>query len=322
MFLDRIRRTLKSNGRDLALFMLSLLFAFSIWLVYNLTLNYTKVISVPVVAFSNLDGHKQTSSNTSMVLGRCHTRGFDLIRLGKATEKKPITVKFSPTDLHQKRDDLFYVTATELNNYVGDIFGSKAGMEMFVTDTLFFRFPVENSKKVPVHPVYNMSCMPQYMAVGGLKVSPDSVMIYGEPYHLENINRVYTKPFALNNLKSTEHGEVRLASVNGVRMSRESVEYMVNVQRYVEIKADMHVRTRNVPGNKSFVIYPSTAKVTFRCAFPVSIEPEKDIHFYVDYNDFTGSLGGKCLARTDNMPAEVLEFKMEPEVFECVVSDR
>lgn len=322
MYLDKIRTFLKANGRDLTIFMLSLLLAFSVWLVYNLTLNYTKVVSVPVTAFSNIDGHKQISSNTSMVLGRCHTRGFDLIRLDKATDKKPITVKFAPSDLHLKSGELFYITASELNAYVEDIFGDDAGMETFVTDTLYFRFPFENSKKVPVHPVYTMSCHPQYMPVGGLRMTPDSVTIYGEPFHLENIDRVYTKAFSLNDLKNTAHGEVKLSSLKGVRLSDASAEYMVTVRRFVEITAEMPVRSRNVPASKTFVIYPSTARVTFRCAFPLSIEPSKDVSFYVDYNDFTRSLGGQCMARTDMVSEEILDYRIEPEVFECVSSDR
>lgn len=322
MLLDRIRTFLKSNGRDLTIFLLSLLLAFSVWLVYNLTLNYTKVVSVPVTAFSNIEGHKQTSSNTAMVLGRCHTRGFDLIRLDNASDKKPITVSFAPSDLHHKSGELFYITASELNAYVEDIFGDDAGMETYVTDTLYFRFPFENSKKVPVHPVYSMTCHPQYMSVGGLRMTPDSVTIYGEPFHLENIDRVYTRQFNLSDLRNTAHGEVKLASVKGVRISDESAEYMVTVRRFVEITADMPVRSRNVPNNKNFVIYPSVARVTFRCAFPLSIEPAKDVHFYVDYNDFTRSLGGQCLAKADNLPEEILDYRIEPEVFECVSSDR
>ena len=323
MILDRIGRFLKADGKDLTIFLMSLLLAFSVWLVYNLTLNYTKVVSVPVVAHSNLDGHRQVSANTVTVLARCHTRGFDLIRLDNAaSEGKPIEVNILPSDLHSKGGEIFYITSSELNRYVKDIFGDKAGMEAFVTDSLFFRFPYENSKKVPVHPVYTISCEPQYMAVGGLRMTPDSVVVYGEPFHLENIDRVYTKPFSLEDLKNTAHGEVKLAEINGVRTSVESVEYVVRVQRYVELSATMQIRSRNVPKNKTMVIYPSSAKVLFRCAFPVSVEPEKDLHFYIDYNDFAGSLGGRCLAKCDDLSDEILSYTMEPEVFECVESDR
>ncbi len=322
MFLDGIGKFFKSNGRDYTVFLLSLLLAFSVWLVYNLTFNYTKVVSVPVVAYCNLEGHKQLSSNSALVMGRCRATGFDLLRIERTNDRNPVTVSFNPSDLHNKEGETFYITSGELNSYVKDIFGDKAGMESFVTDTLFFRFPFENSKKVPVYPVYSFSCRPQYMTVGGIKMTPDSVTVYGEPHYLDNIDRVYTRPLALMNLKSSAHGDVKLVSVKGVRLSDESAGYVLDVSRYVEVTANVEIRGRNVPANKSMVIYPSVAKVRFMCAFPLTADPQQEMQFYVDYNDFQQSLSGECIARSSQIPEGVYSYKMEPEVFECFESER
>ena len=43
---------------------MSLLLAFSIWLIHNLSLNYSDTISVPVMAQCNIDGHSDVSSNS------------------------------------------------------------------------------------------------------------------------------------------------------------------------------------------------------------------------------------------------------------------
>ena len=40
----------KLNGRDLAVFLLSLLLAFGIWLIHNLSLDYVRVVNVPIKA--------------------------------------------------------------------------------------------------------------------------------------------------------------------------------------------------------------------------------------------------------------------------------
>lgn len=322
MFLEKTRDYLRRNGRDVTIFVLSLLLAFNVWLVYSLTLNYTMVVSVPVVAVSNLSGHKQLSSNTNVVMARCHTRGLDLLRLEYLSDRKAVQVRISSSDLKCKGGEIFYLTATELNKYVEPIFGTKAGMELFVTDSLFFHFPFENSKKVPVHPTFSMSCHPQYMAVGGMKMTPDSVVVYGQPSIIDKIDRIYTKSFDLRDLKAPAHGEVKLDQVNGVRMSQDYAEYMVRVQRYVEISATMPIKTRNVPPNKELVIYPSSAKVLFRCMFPVTVNPETAAQFYIDYNDFASTLKGVCLPKLDEFPEGLLDYVMEPQSFECVESDR
>ena len=60
----------RKRGRDLAGLLFSLLLAFSIWLIHNLSLNYTQVIAVPVTARSNIEGHQELSSNSCEVAAR------------------------------------------------------------------------------------------------------------------------------------------------------------------------------------------------------------------------------------------------------------
>ncbi len=76
----KLLRKLDINGRDLAVFLLSLLLAFSIWISHNLSLQYSSVVSVPVIALSNIEGHQAESSNTSPVVARCRTTGYRLLR--------------------------------------------------------------------------------------------------------------------------------------------------------------------------------------------------------------------------------------------------
>ncbi len=306
------------NGRDGVIFILSLLSAFSIWMIHSLSQNYTKLVSVPVVAESNLEGRSRTSSNTAVVTARCRTRGFDLLRLERASEKKPITLQVASSDLHERGGDIFYITSSDLNRYVQSIFGDKAGMESFVTDTLEFRFPFENHKRVPVCPVTSIDCKSQYMVVGGLEMMPDSVTVYGEQHHLDNIDRVYTRSFTLSGLSGPVRGDVRLENIRGVRLSANRVDYKLDVRRYVEVRTTMPVKAVNVPRNHSLTIFPSTVTVTFRCAFPVSSQPDADMWFFVDYEDFANSIGGHCIPRPNRIPQDVFSYEIEPEVLECV----
>lgn len=299
-------------------FIMSLLLAFGIWLIHNLSLDYTKMVSVPVVAQSNLDGHARQSSNPVIVMARCRTRGVDLFRLRKASEEKPIIVDFLPTDLHHRGGEIFYATASDLTRYVSAIFGDQAQLEAFVSDTLVFRFPYENSKRVPVHPVCNITYKPQFDSPTGLVMTPDSVYVYGEPYLLDNLDRVYTEAFSLFDLSGPVHGEVALEGVKGVRFSNAKAEYLVDVRRYVEITAELPVRTVNVPRGKNLRVYPSKAQVSFRCEFPVRNDPAGKVSLQIDYLDFANSLSGACIPTLHNIPEGVFSYTVQPPVFECV----
>ena len=321
MFKDSYHKLLDKlhvNGRDLTVFLLSLLLAFGIWLIHNLSLNYSDIVSVQVVAVSNLEGHSKKSSNTSAIVARCRTTGFNMIRLHNSFKKKAVSIFFDKTDLHHKDGDAFYITSESLSKYVRDIYGDGISLESFTSKIVYFRFPYENHKKVPVQPVHVLSFKSQYMATGEMKLDPDSVVVYGEPYHIDRIERVYTQTISLSNLHSGVHGVARIEDIKGIRMSDEEVNYSMDVVRYVEIQATLPLKVRNVPSDRILTVYPSKANVILRCIFPVTDDPTGKVGIYVDYRDFMNSINGRCVPRSGKLPQGVIEVITDPQIFDCV----
>ncbi|MBQ9819987.1 MAG: hypothetical protein IJM60_06880, partial [Bacteroidales bacterium] len=79
---------------------------------------------------------------------------------------------------------------------------------------------------------------------------------------------------------------------------------------------------RNVPAGRKVSVLPSVAKVTYKCAFPLSADPSDGVRFYIDYKDFESSIGGRCIPRPVSLPDGVMDYSLEPEVFECVEEGR
>lgn len=322
-FIRRLLRKLDIGGRDVAVFLLSLLLAFSIWISHNLSLQYSSVVSVPVIARSNIEGHSEESSNTSPVVARCRTTGYRLLRKNRMSRRGQLRVYFSPDDLHYDGDDMYHITSNELSGYFSEIFGDNVQLESFVSSSVQFRFPEENHKTVPVQAVSVVSFKPQYMALDPIKIVPDSVIVYGEPLHLQNIDRVVTETISLQNLSGGAHGMARIeVPRGGIRLSDSEVSYALDVTRYVEIHREVKVGTRNVPAGRDLTVYPSVVDVVFRCIFPIASDPTEGISFYVDYNDFASSINGRCVPRDSGLPASVIDYTVEPKVLECLESLR
>ena len=320
--LERLKNRFGLDGRDLAVFVMSLLLAFSIWLIHNLSLNYSDIVSVPVVAACNLEGHSDHSSNASVIVARCRTTGFALVRNKYQRRRSALTVRFDPSDLHHQEGEIYLITAAELSGYANEIFGEGVRLEAIVSESVSFRFPFENHKRVPVQAVTVLSFRPQYREMGPMRLSPDSVTVYGEPFHLENIDRVLTRTISLSDLHAGAHGVVKLEAASGLRLSDTEVHYSLDVTRYVEIPAEVTVSLRNVPAGKHVSVYPSVAKVVYQCAFPLSADPSEGVRFFIDYKDFEGSIGGRCIATPASLPEGVLDYSIEPEVFACVEEGR
>ena len=320
--LDKFLKSLGLSGRDWVALLLALLLAFSIWLIHNLSLRYNDYLKVSVSAQCNIEGHSDRSVNRCEVVARCRTTGYNVIRLDIKGGRKPKKIVFQPSEMKHKDGDVFYVTSADLLEYSHLIYGDDVTVEYFVSDTLFFRFPQMDHKRVPVHPVHSISFSPQYMSVGELKVEPDSVTIYGEPYRLENIDVVYTQPIKRSYLTDDIQGVVGLERLRDVRFAVSEVRYLLDVTRFVEIPVKTQVEVVNLPDDKEIIVLPSTIDVALKCSFPLTGNPEKSIRLFVDYEDFLNSLTGKCPVRIETIPNGVIGYDLEPFYVECVVNDR
>ena len=320
-FCDRLLAMFDISGRDLAVFLLSLLLAFSIWLIHNLALKYNAYLEVPVRARCSIDGHAAMSSDQTNVVARCRATGYNVIRSGLRGDRRISEVEFQPSVMKHKEGNVFYVTSADLQEYTHLIFGDGVTVEYFTTDTLFFRFPYENSKKVPVRAVSSISYLPQYMPTEPVHVNPDSVLVYGEPYVLDGLQEVFTEPVKYSNLSSDIQGEIALEPLRGVRFSEDKVRYSMDVTRFVELAGTFPLTAVNVPAGKSMTIFPSRADMYLKCTFPYNDNPLAGVALEVDYNDFQNSLSGKCVVRLVSRSRDVIEYSIYPPVVECIVED-
>ncbi len=302
-------------------FLLALLLAFSIWLIHNLSLKYNDYFSVSVIAECNIPGHAGVSSNRCDVTARCRATGYKLIKahIGKGRSHR---VEFKSSDMVHYEGDLYYVTSSDLQGYSHLMFGTGVSVEYFLSDTLFFRFPFENFKKVQVVPISLVSYEDQYMADGGLAVEPDSIFVYGEPYLLERVNQVYTRPVSYKELSEDVVGLVGLESIKDVRFSVDQVRYSLKVKRFVEMERSLPIVVKNTPQDKILRVYPSDAMVRIRCNFPLSEDPMRGLVLEADYEDYAGSLSGKCRLKLTGISRNVISYSIEPEYVSGIVEDK
>ena len=311
-------RVNRKRRRDVILFITALLLALLTWFVTNLSKEYPGIISVPVVAECNIDGHSNVSSNSVTVSARCRASGFRLVAAARAEKGNPVKVSFDRSHLHHASGDVWYISGTAKNSYIDRFFGKETTVEGFITDTLEFTFPAENSKKVPVNLVHSISFSPQYMATSPVKIQPDSVTVYGEVTRLEGVTEVNTLPLELMQVDKDRHGVLKLSPIRGVRTSVPEVSYSLEVARFVELTSKVKMEMRGAPEGTSFNVFPAVATVYIRCAFPLGgKDPSDSFDLFIDYSDFKTSLSGRCVPRTGHLPAGVLGYRVEPEVFEC-----
>ena len=320
--LHRFLKSLNFDGRDWAVLLLALLLAFSTWMVHNLALRYNDYLKVSITALCNIDGHSEMSVNRSEVMARCRTTGYNVLKHNMRADSREMKIEFDPAVMKKAGDDLYYVLSTDLHEYSHLIFGDKVTVDYFVSDTLFFRFPVMASKRVPVIFVHSIAFRPQYMNDGVVECVPDSITITGEKYILDNVDKVFTKPVKHYDLHEDIQGMAEIEKVRGVRFSVSEILYSLDVTRYVELKRAYPVSAVNVPSDKRLLTYPSYVEAVLKCRYPLAEDPASKMSFYVSYDEFMDSLSGKCHVLTDSYPESVISFSVTPSCVDCVLEDR
>ena len=290
-----------------------------IWFIHNISQPVTDVVSVPVVAKSNIQGRSWTSSDPVIILARVRAQGYYFLYY--RFSHKPIEVTFYPEDFTNIGGDEFAITSSALERYAGYIFPDNATVESHLRDSYVFKFLPEECIKVPVKPVADVYYKPQYTARGEISVIPDSVFVYGPPSLLSTIDAVLTKPVSYTDLSSSVHGIAKLEKIPGARISDKEVSFSLDVVRYVEILSNVKVGVRNAPSDVNFLVYPANVEAVFRCIFPTDVDPSEPSEFFIDYDEFSKSLTGKCIIHCEGLPESVLECSLKPEVCDCMIKD-
>ena len=300
-------------------FLLCLLLSASIWLILNLSQTYAGTVSVPVMAHSAIKGRSADAREAVMVSARCSATGFKLLQLRH--QRRDVDVNIHAEDLVWTVEDQYQVSAAEMAKYVSDLFGDGVTLITFLNQNYTFEFSRENFKTVPVRAVLTATYKPQYMAAGPIHLSPDSVTVYGEASRLAAVDEVVTRSLAFSDLSKSKGGVVRLVCPPGLRISDTDVTWSLEVARYVEVRSTVQLGVRNVPAGTSLSVYPSRAEAVFLCQFPAKGDPAGECEFYVDYAEFAESQSGRCVARCDNLPAYVIDWRLEPETFDCMLRE-
>lgn len=314
-------RDKRYTSKDYLALGLSLLLAFAVWFVHNLSATYSDVVKCSFVIESDIDGHAHEASSASEVVARCTMTGFDILSSRFSGKRTLKTVAVSHEHIHHRGGDAFYMVKDDLARYFHEMFTSGAGLEYFVTDTLNLVFHSVDYKKVPVRILSSVGFKPQYTAVGKLRVEPDSVLLYGREELLDAVSEISTELISADNLSSDFYGEIALKPVENIRLSTTNVRFLLPVVRYVEQSVSVPVVAVNVPDGVNMQVFPNYALLRLREIFP-GTQLSDTVCVKVDFLDFEQGRSGQCLGTVDNLPSDVMDYDIDPEVFNCIVNNK
>lgn len=305
--------------KDWRIFLISLLFAFLVWVIHVFSLEYSSYIQVKVVAKANLAGYSREATADEALFLRGKAYGFYIM---SAKASSP-TITIEIDEKHLKpvagEDGAFSVSVQDIREQILEAFGEQLAVDHINNEALTFHFIKQSYRKVPVSAVSNITLKKQYMQVGEITLTPDSVLVYGPESETDEIIEVNTKLIETFPLNKSTQGYIMLEPMKGIRFSEEKVHYTINVDRFVEQTRNLEVKVENVPYGKTLMLLPAEVNVTIRTPFGAKNKlGVDDVSLTVDYKDFAKSINAKVIPTLNSNGLKVYSYTLSPAVVECV----
>lgn len=314
----------KKLKSDWYILLIALVLSFFVWVLYDMSLGYDTYVQYSVEVTSALAGYDEKSvSNELLVLQGKGDGYYVLLKKLRRNKVDKVRIEVDPSFFHPVEGvpDRFFVWTEDIEMEVAQALSDKFEPAFFDTRQLTFDFAPRSFKMVPVDIKSNVSCKSQYMLTSDVKVSPDSVRIYGRTEDLQFIDAVQTKFLSLSGVDRSGSGSIELEPLRGVRIENKRVNYSFTVARYVEKAELVDVGVTNAPRGRELLVLPSKVTVVYRTAF-TGVDDGFVPQVAVDYNDYAESRSGKVIPRLVNENDDIFSYTISPLPLECIMTDR
>ena len=314
-------RMIFGEGRNWLILAVSLLLAFFMWSVMKLSRNYSSYIRYHVEVTSSIPGRTNSAVSLDELVIGAKSKGFDILQNTRNSGENIIHLaSVDPKFFHQQspQGDIFYLLPDDLHQYIQDALGNEIKVESFATDTLYFVFPVQSYRKVPVQIHSVITYKDQFMPMSQMTIKPDSILIYGEEAAISQINAVTARTINGKDLRRSLNGVAKLVPINNVRFSEQEVFFTLEVGRYVENTIKVPITIVDAPAYANVAIIPQEITLKYRQEFGSGLRfSQQDFVVGVKYDDIMASDVVK--PQIIKAPDQVLGISIEPKFVECIL---
>ena len=314
-------KRLMGEGRNWIILVFSLLLAFFMWSIMKLSGNYSSYINYRLEVVSNIEGRSNVALSEDLLVIGAKATGFNIIQNTNDGEGNVLRIeRVDARHLHKygEDEDTFYLIPDDIRQAIQDALGTDIKVESLASDTLFFKFPQQSNKKVPVVATNFATYAKQYMPLSAEEVKPDSILVYGNKALIATIDYVTTQAINGKNVDKTITAVVKVNPIEGVRFSTDEVFYTQEVGRYVENTVRVPVTIENAPSYANVAIIPQEVVVKYRHQFGKKAEySAADFAVTLQYDDILREDVLKPVI--SRIPEGILEAEFQPKFVECVL---
>jgi YbbR domain-containing protein len=301
----------KSNEEEIAdfgreriiVFIVALILALALWLMVNLSRDYTLNIELPI-ELGEVPAEKALvrdlpSTATVSVTGE----GWKLINL----YNNPPALNI---DVSDAKVNLFDQVQQQMNAMLN------INIQRVQPQILTVQLGDRVSKKVPVRSAVNVNFSDQHGFLDPPTTSPDSIIIDGAASLLNDIEEWPTDSVQIDNVTKNISRTVPLKSSRGlINLSQDEVGFEADVVEYTEGEMQANITTRNLPPGR--MVSYSPLAITIKYDVPIEeytdVQDENPFDVYVSYQqileDSTGFVRPQIEEKNDQYHLKIRSFQ-------------
>lgn len=326
-FLNRITSIFnRGNYRgnmNMLVFAFFLVLSTVFWLLNALNKRYKDTVSYPVHYNSFPQGKINIRELPGELKIQIEAPGYKILRHKLNARINPIDIDVAGTLLRRlqgEQNEVFYLlTRYELENIAVQMSADITVLDVD-PDTLYFEFDQLVSKKIPVKPDIKIDFKQQYMQVGNVKVSPDSVLASGPSIMLDTLKDIYTNSSYFENVSRPIDKSISLESDKNIALTPGKVEIFLDVDKYTETSLNVPVLPKNVPDSLSLKTFPRVITITYHVPLKEYDKISSDMFkATVDYNDIGATLSEKLHVTLEQYPPTIRYQNFRPRSVEYLI---
>ncbi|MBQ5663510.1 MAG: YbbR-like domain-containing protein [Bacteroidaceae bacterium] len=301
-------------GREFLLFLFFFFVSCSLWLMMTLNKYYETDIKIPLRVKKFPDELYAVSTVDEEITVKIRDRGTTLLNY-KIQNFLPTTIEYK--DFLKQSGRLTLSTGAMRKQIAGQLATSTEIISLSPDSIIYYT--QESTQKYPVEIIGEISSAIQY-EIGEIKITPDSVWVFGPQSATDTMNFVYTEPINKKELRDSLTIDVKLQSNKGVKYNPEKVNIKIPITPYTEKTFEKNIKGIGFPSNYTLKAFPSKAKVIFNVntAQIDSVQAE-DFSIGIMYGDIYGNKSDKVKLTLMKHPEGVRNIRIIPNEVEYLI---
>jgi YbbR domain-containing protein len=303
------------KGEILVVFLIAYFIAISLWLLVNMTKEYSFTMEVPLQVTGYSEDMAFVTDPPATARVGVSGEGWNLLSLYRNPPE--ITIQYRDGEVNVS-DVVQSQVATYTDISVQKVEPARISLTM----------EPKTSTRVPVRPVMDVQLKPQYEIIGRTRVVPDSVTVYGAKSVIDTLQSMPTQTLRLRNVQSPVEQKVALSQPDGlVVQDVTEVTVAFGVTEFTEAEVRVYLQARNVPDGREIRFNPTV--VTVRYHVPIEqFSPAQEMvpyEAFLDYADIqrdtTGYVAPRVEAVTDELDVRLHSVQPRRVSYFYVVPD-